>query len=405
MFERFIEFGGHPAVVSGSCNTFIQVSVQNGLRQRASCGKAAGVDEGVVRQQDLVALVHIQPGVVAVGHDVVGGQAQAVFIKVASLVSAQPGVCAAATKRNPDPNAGARYVVGRADHEVALDAAAFAGAFHENAERHHVAVALGKVAHQVVLHAPVVGAHEVKRHHRFQCFAGSRVGQRVVGQQPVVGPVSVVAVDLDVGVEVGDAVVAYGGEGGSAHHMKRVFAIVVPFAYAANVQVLKRPVRAVHQDAFDLAKLKPHGAGLLGAEHDGCVRATVVAQAHFQAEGVQPRRDHDTRARLGLQQSVSNGLRAVYAQFLCDAFRGFFKCGGLLSLAQRWQWAGGRLAFKVALGGVQRGQQHCFQFVVAFQSSLQMPNEFLRAAALRLGHEVLAGGREGKQGGRGCGEQ
>ncbi len=164
-------------------------------------------------------------------------------------------------------------------------------------------------------------------------------------------------------------------------------------------------MRAVNQDAFDLGKLKPHGARLLGAEHDGRVRPTVVAQAQFQTEGVQAGRHHDACASLGLQQRLPNGLWAVHAQFLGDACNGFFQRGGLLAFAQRRQRVGGWLAFKVALCRVQRRQQHGFQFVVAFQPAFEVPDEFLGAAAAGLGHEVLTDGAEGQKGGCGSSEQ
>lgn len=111
-----------------------------------------------MRNNDAGRAVDVNARVVAVGHDVVGGQAGGVFCR-AKLVAAIRFASGAAAKRNTHAHAGLRYVLRGANDQVALNAPAATGTFHEDAIRNAVAAVFDKVADQVVQHLPAVGAH------------------------------------------------------------------------------------------------------------------------------------------------------------------------------------------------------------------------------------------------------
>ena len=70
----------------------------------------------------------------------------------------------------------------------------------------------------------------------------------------MVGPVAVIPIYLDVGVEILDVVVAQGGECATAYDMKGMLAVIMAVARATDIEVFKHPVGLIHQNAFDLRK-------------------------------------------------------------------------------------------------------------------------------------------------------
>ena len=218
-----------------------------------------------MRNNNAGGAIDVNAKVVAVGHDVVGGQARGVLCN-AFLVAAKLCARGAATKRDAHAHAGLRYVLRGANDQVALYAPAAAGAFHEDAIRDAVAAVFDKVADQVVQHLPAVGAHQVKGGGGALGGAGQGVGDGVVLQQAMVWPVATQAVDFEVGIEVFQFVVAQHQVGAVAKDVKGVFARALVFTHTANIQVFKHPVGLVHLKTYLTPKFNLYLPGLVGAQ-------------------------------------------------------------------------------------------------------------------------------------------
>ena len=191
------------------------------------------------------------------------------------------------------------------------------------------------------------------------------------------------------GVEILDVVVAQSGEFATAYDVKSMLAVIVAGACATDIEVFKHPMGLVYQDAFDLRKCEPHRARLGRAEHNGGPCRAAMAQPQFCLKWVQPRRDHDARAWLCIQQGLANRLRTAHWQQRGGADHGVCQCPSLLAFAQVGQGARRRCALVAPLRSLQWRQENRFQFVVALQPLLEIANELVWAAVVRLIPQAL----------------
>jgi hypothetical protein len=131
---------------------------------------------------------------------------------------------AAAAEGQADPAARIPLQALLAQHHVLLEQGARTGALGEHAVADTVALKLDEVRDQIAPDDPVAGRHHVDRRHRFRRRARRAVGDRVPFDQAVVGKAPVLAVDLEVGVEIADPVVHGREMVGAADHVEGMLA-------------------------------------------------------------------------------------------------------------------------------------------------------------------------------------
>lgn len=201
---------------------------------------------------------------------------------------------------------------------------------------------------------PSAGADKVYRRNRVGRIAWPAVCQGVVLDQSVVGPVAVLAVDLDLSVEVFDPIVPYDSAVGLADHVESVLATAVLLAMASNDKVLEYPVGCRDVKAFSDRELQGDTPWRARPDDDGLPRLTWGLHADLVFDRVGSGGDFDCLAG----SDGSNGLQYLgfvgrllvrkQAELGCDtsshrkgeAFSAvllWWQRLSLLALAQSWQ--------------------------------------------------------------------
>ena len=265
-----------PGAIARAQAAFEQVAHRHGLRCRLARIDAGGVDEGVVGHQGIACAVQVDAEVIAMRHHVVGHHAVG-QLHIAAAIAAEFLARRAAAQADAHPQARLRDAFGRADHQVALDARLLPGALDAHGVGGAVAAVLGGALDMVVGNLPAAGAHQIDQAHGQGGAPRHAVRQGAELQQPIIGPGTVLAVDLEVGVEVADAVVQDHGAAGAGNDVKGVLAVVVLRAGAAPIQVLEDPVRLIDHHCLQGRDHDLDAARLGRPQHDRLRRQPGVA--------------------------------------------------------------------------------------------------------------------------------
>jgi hypothetical protein len=245
-----VVFGMQCGAVPAADRTVHEVAFDGGCALDEANHDAAGVDQGVVQNPAVGPAVDID-AIVGTEGDEVRFDRGAFLLDRARVVTAAACAGASAAQGQPDapPRCTAQQVLAKDD--VALETVVGATALHESAVADAVALGLDEVADEIAADRPAAGRDEVEGRHGVVGLPGCRVGHRVALDPSVVGKAPVLAIHLDVGVEVEQGVVAGDEIRRLADHVKGVFALRMVAAHAANRQILEAPERRRDHESLD----------------------------------------------------------------------------------------------------------------------------------------------------------
>ena len=298
---RAVILQAHQRAVAAADVAVDQVAFDVGSAAGKAHLDAPSVDQRIVDHLAACCVVQID-AIVRTGGNQIGPQHAPVLLRDAFAVAAVRFAGGAAAQRQADALARLPEQAHLAQHRVLFEQVIAAAALGEGTVADPVAAAFDKVGDQVAPDAPAARRHQVDRRHRVGHRAHAVVAQRIALYPAVVGKAALVAVDLEVGVEVHDDIVERDEVAGCAGDVKGMFAITLLFAHAPYGQVFKAPVRRRHIKAFAQLQFDLDAAGLLGAQHDvgrfGPCARDVDGQP---GKAVAPRqqRDHVARRRGG----------------------------------------------------------------------------------------------------------
>ena len=260
------------AAIARADRTINQVRDRPNQRFREPHIDPGGIQQRVVRQQDAGGSVDVNAGIAAKGDQVVPHRAVSRLIAGPAEVAVDAGTAAAPAKRQPDAGSqrGTRTVaqVPLAQDHVAQEPGIAGRGLGITAVRDPVAVSLDEIGDQGVGNGPAAGRVEIDRHHRIAGPAGPAVQQGRKFDPAAIGEASLLAVDLDLRVEVLQHEVAQQGPLSAADDVKGVLAGGVVGTDAADCQILEVPVGGGQLEGFGHAGLDHGLAGMGGAQGD-----------------------------------------------------------------------------------------------------------------------------------------
>src|SRR6185369_14991798 len=128
-----------------------------------------------------------------------------------------------------------------AQHDVALEPLARTSTLRESAIADPIGPRLDEVADQIAADRPMACSDDVDGDDRAFGLTRACISDRVVFDQSVVGEAAVLAVHLEVGIEVDELVVARDEMRRGADYVERVFAMSIHFASTLDDEVPECP--------------------------------------------------------------------------------------------------------------------------------------------------------------------
>ena len=276
---------------------------------------AAGTDQGVEQDGAVAGRIEINADIGAVGDDVVAHDA-ADHLALAGHVGVERRRAvyrpdAAAAEGKPDA-AAALLVETAADHQIALENRPLRATLDVGAIAHPIATSVAEIIDQVAAHHPVGTMVDVEHGHRAVGLARMGVEQLIALDQAAGRNGAADRVDLEMGVEVRDAVVPELKTGRATGDVKGMLAGGVVVAGALDVEVAENPVLAVdlegdHGGGLD-DRLQPVG----GAHGNGLLRRPLAGRGDFAGDRIGAVIKHDIVARLSALNGASEALGVAH---------------------------------------------------------------------------------------------
>src|SRR5262245_32473249 len=122
-------------------------------------------------------------------------------------ITAERWIAAAATERKPDAASWHAAQAPLTHDHVAHETVIAAGTFGERTVAREIACSLDEIRDEISLDGPVAGGNQVDRRHRSIGLARRTIDECVVDDATMVRKAALIAIDFQVGIEVGDPVV------------------------------------------------------------------------------------------------------------------------------------------------------------------------------------------------------